>query len=635
MVEDLPAPDERASWGRRLQVWRSRPGQPPWARPALLAITALAAFAYSWQVGSTIEIYYAAAVRSMAHSWHDFVFGAFDPAGTITVDKLPGAFWVQALSVRLFGFHVWSIMLPQAVEGALTVLVLFHAVRRLAGPLAGLVAALVLAASPATMTLDRGNVPDSLMILLVVLAADATVTVILTGRWRSAVLAGLWAALAFQAKMLEAWLILPALGLAYLVAGRGSTMTRLGRIAALGATAAVVSLSYMTFVTLTPAAQRPYEDGSTTNSVFHQVFVYNGFSRVGQASPNATLERTLGTSLFSQSEPPPAANRLLTAGYGHDTGWLLPAGVVAAAAILVSRRRRPRTDLARAGVILWGTWLVVLGVVFTVSTTMNSYYAGALSPAVAALLGIGGALAWEHRRRPAAVALTAGVVLVTVGYAAWLLPPEGTGLPSWLAPAALVLGLAAAALLAWSAWRGPRGATRWRRGRRGGRGRGRDRRPLRRRRGRLSAGRARHPARAGRGQRVGRSQGTRALRHPVPTGGGDRVPPYRLRAGVVTTGTGRFGAGPAWRARLDGGPDLGGGRALHLRDGRRGAPARRLHRDHPVADRRTGQCADFGRVLPPGADRGRKAPRPGRPTSWPIASTCARKRARAGPSPRS
>ena len=389
----------------------------------------------------------------MAHSWHDFVFGAFDPAGTITVDKLPGAFWLQALSVRLFGFHVWSIMLPQAVEGALTVLVLFHAVRRLAGPLAGLVAALVLAASPATVTLDRGNIPDSLMILLVVLAADATVTAILTGRWRSAVLAGFWVALAFQAKMLEAWLMLPALGLAYLVAGRGGTMTRLGRIAALGATAAVVSLSYMTFVTLTPAAQRPYEDGSTTNSIFHQVFVYNGFSRVGQASPNATLERTLGTSLFSQAEPPPAANRLLTAGYGHDTGWLLPAAVVAAAAILVARRRRPRTDLPRAGVILWGTWLVVLGVVFTVSTTMNSYYAGALSPAVAALLGIGGALAWEQRRRPAAVALTAGVVLVSVGYAAWLLPPEGTGLPSWLAPAAVALGLAAAALLVLSAWR--------------------------------------------------------------------------------------------------------------------------------------------------------------------------------------
>jgi 4-amino-4-deoxy-L-arabinose transferase-like glycosyltransferase len=439
-----------------MQVWRSPAGQPAWARPALLAVTALAAFAYSWQVGSTVELYYAAAVRSMAHNWHDFVFGAFDPAGTITVDKLPGALWVQALSVRLFGFHLWALMLPQAVEGALTVLVLFHAVRRLAGPLAGIVAAVVLAASPATMTLDRSNIPDSLMILLVVLAADATVSAILTGRWRSAVLAGIWVALAFQAKMLEAWLILPALGLAYLVAGHGSTMARLGRIAVLGATAAVVSLSYMTFVTLTPAAQRPYEDGSTTNSVFHQVFVYNGFSRVGQASPNETLGRTLGTPLFSQAEPPPAANRLLTADYGRDTGWLLPAAVLAAGAILVARRRRPRTDLPRAGAVLWGTWVDVLAAVFTVSTTMNSYYAAALSPAVAALLGIGGALAWEYRRRPSVQVLTAGVALVTVGYAAWLLPPAGTGLPPWLAPVAVALGLAAAAVLGWSLWRAAR-----------------------------------------------------------------------------------------------------------------------------------------------------------------------------------
>jgi len=96
-------------------------------------VGALAALAYCWQVGATIEIYYAAAVRSMSQSWHDFLLGAFDPAGTISVDKLPGALWVQALSVRLFGYHEWAIMLPQAVEAALTVLVLFHAVRRLAG----------------------------------------------------------------------------------------------------------------------------------------------------------------------------------------------------------------------------------------------------------------------------------------------------------------------------------------------------------------------------------------------------------------------------------------------------------------------------------------------------------------------
>ena len=586
-------PEGPSTWGRRIQVWRSPAGQPAWTRPALLVVAALAAFAYSWHVGSTVELYYAAAVRSMAHSWHDFVFGGFDPAGTITVDKLPGALWVQALSVRLFGVHLWALLLPQAVEGALTVLVLFHAVRRLAGPLAGMVAAVVLAASPATMTLDRGNIPDSLMILLVVLAADATVSALLTGRWRSAVLAGVWVALAFQAKMLEAWLVLPALGLAYLVAGRGSTMARLGRIAALGATAAVVSLSYMTFVTLTPAAQRPYEDGSTTNSVFHQVFVYNGFSRVGQASPNETLGRTLGAPLFFQSEPPPAANRLLTADYGHDTGWLIPAAVLVAGGILVARWRRPRTDLPRAGAVLWGTWLVVLAVVFTFSTTMNSYYAAALSPAVAALLGIGGALAWEYRRRPSVQALTAGVALVTVGYAAWLLPPAGTGLPPWLAPVAAALGLAAAAVLGWSLARGAAV----------GRCRHQPARRLRRRHGRLRVGRPRRAPGTGGSQRVSGGHGARPIRHSVPAREGDRLPPFRLRAAAVAPGPGRPGTGPPRGARVDGGPDLGGGRPVHLRHGRRSPPAGRLHRHHSLAVGCPARGADFGRVLPPGSDR--------------------------------
>jgi 4-amino-4-deoxy-L-arabinose transferase-like glycosyltransferase len=434
-------------------VWRSPAGQPAWARPALLLVAALSGLAYSWQVGSTIEIFYAAAVRSMTESWHNLLFGAFDPSGTITVDKLPGALWVQALSARLFGFHVWSLMLPQAAEGVLTVLVLYHTVRRLAGPPAALVASVVLAASPATMTLDRGNIPDSLMILLLVLAADSTVTAIVHGRWRSVVMVGLWVGLAFQAKMLEAWLVLPALALAYLVAARGTTWARLGRLVAIGATTVVVSLSYMTFVTLTPASQRPYVDGSTSNSVYQQVFDYNGFSRVGQASPNQLLGRTLGTPLFSQAEPPPGWDRLLTRSYGRDTGWLLPAALIAAGGILVARRREPRTDLARAGALLWGTWLVVLAVLFSVSTTMNSYYAGALSPAVAGLLGIGSALAWQRRREAWVAVVTAATVLVTVGYAAWILPTRGTGLPAGLAAAAIVLGLAAVLALALSALR--------------------------------------------------------------------------------------------------------------------------------------------------------------------------------------
>jgi 4-amino-4-deoxy-L-arabinose transferase-like glycosyltransferase len=438
---------EVAPWAWRIQIWRSPPNQPAWARPSLLVVAALAAFAYCWQVGTTIEIYYAAAVRSMSDNWHNFSFGAFDPAGTISLDKLPGSLWVQALSVRLFGFHEWAIMLPQAIEGALTVLVLFHAVRRLAGPLAALIAAFVLAASPATVALDRGNIPDSLMILLVVLAADSTVTLLLTSRWRSAVMIAVWVGLAFQAKMLEAWLLLPALGLAYLLAGRGKIRLRLGRILTMGATVLVVSLSYMTFVALTPSSERPYADGSSTNSIYQQVFVYNGFSRVGQSSPNELLGDTLGTARFALASPPPAWNRLLIGSYGRDTGWLLPVALIAGIAVVVERRRTPRTDPWRAGALLWGVWLIVLGTAFSISTTMNSYYAAALSPAVAALLGLGGALAWRHRERPIVILVSAASVLVTVGYAVWLLPPQGTGLPEWLVPAEIVIGLAAASTL--------------------------------------------------------------------------------------------------------------------------------------------------------------------------------------------
>src|SRR5579859_1724641 len=152
--ETAPAPASgEPRWRRFLTVWRSPADQPAWARPGLLAVAAIAAVAYGWgMAGASVESFYGAAARSMSESWHDFVFGAFDPAGTVTVDKLPGALWVQALSLRVFGFHIWALVLPQVVEGVLTVLVLYRAVRRLAGPAAGpaagLTAAAVLAVTP-------------------------------------------------------------------------------------------------------------------------------------------------------------------------------------------------------------------------------------------------------------------------------------------------------------------------------------------------------------------------------------------------------------------------------------------------------------------------------------------------------
>lgn len=434
---------------RRFAFWLSPDDQPSWARPVLLCLAIVAGVGYGWRMGSSIEIFYAAAVRSMSMSWHNFFFASFDPAATVSVDKLPGAFWIQALSVRLFGVHTWAMALPQVLEGWLTVLVLYRAVRRLAGSIAGIVAALVFAISPATMTLNRGNISDTLLVLLGVLAADSVAMALVTGRHRSVAMAGIWVGLAFQAKMIEAWFVLPALCLTYLVFSNTSIRKRVLQLATMLAITAVVSLSWMAFVFVTPSTQRPYVDGSQNDSIFQQVFDYNGFGRVGKPSPNQLLGRTLDIPFLEAKEPAAALNRLFVGSYGRDTGWLIPLALIMIVVGLVVTWRRPRTDLSRAGIVLWGTWLIVFAAAFSV-TGINSYYLGALSPPIAAVVGIGAALAWQRRQLLVVRIVAFVAVVVTVGYGYWLLPESGTGLPSWLAVVLVAIGACAAiSIVSW------------------------------------------------------------------------------------------------------------------------------------------------------------------------------------------
>jgi 4-amino-4-deoxy-L-arabinose transferase-like glycosyltransferase len=492
--------------------WRSPPDQPPWARPALLAIAALATLTYAWGMnGAALEAFYGAAARSMSSSWHDFFFGAFDPAGTVSVDKLPGALWPQALSLRVFGFHTWAIVLPQVVEGVLTILVLYRAVRRLAGPVAGIVAAAVVATSPVTVALNRGNVADSLLILLIVLAADATsaalgtsfkksgtpdasldtaldrrVTartchqhalhrpttpsliqkrpaaplflkdVLTSGRLRTLLLAGVWVVLAFQAKMTVAWLVLPALAGAYLLAAPLHLRSRLGQLALAGAVTAAVSLSWMTAVSLVPAHDRPYVDGTQNDSVFGQTFDYNGIARLrhgsdvfaGAGHPAPFLVRISQASAGPIHSIAPSWHRLLSGPFGRDDGWLLPAALIAAIAVLASCRRASHSEPLRAAVVLWGLWLIVLGAFFSAGGYPNSYYVAALSPAIGALCGIGVELVWRRRGRLAAQACLAGALLASVAYGIYLLD-GGTNIPGWLVPVAVcaaVVGVLALAM---------------------------------------------------------------------------------------------------------------------------------------------------------------------------------------------
>jgi 4-amino-4-deoxy-L-arabinose transferase-like glycosyltransferase len=424
-------------------------GPNPWPhRIGVLAITVLAAIAYAWSLGQdALEPYYEASVRSMAASEHNFLYGAFDPAGTITLDKLPGALWLQALSVAIFGLHTWAIVLPQVLEGALAVVALDRAVARLAGPAAGLISAAVLAISPAVVALDRGNIGDSLLILLLILAAERVSKAVVTGRTAPLVLAGVWVGLAFQAKMLQAWLILPAFAVTYLLARRTPIADRLRQLGLAGAVTVVVSLAWMALTSITPSGYRPYVDGTTNDSWFEQVFVYNGVGRIGGQTP---LQLLAGQSLGATpalTAIPPSPWRLLEGDLGRDAGWLLPAAVVIAIAILVSRRGQPRTDPIRAAVILWSGWLLLDAIVFSAASSINPYYTAALAPAVAALVGIGASVAWQSRSRLTA-AVAGLVVVVTAGYAFWLLPTAGSAPPPWLRPAAIGLAVVTLAVIA-------------------------------------------------------------------------------------------------------------------------------------------------------------------------------------------
>jgi 4-amino-4-deoxy-L-arabinose transferase-like glycosyltransferase len=457
-IPEATAPDPAAPrWRRALTPWRSPAGQPAWARPALLTIAALAAVAYAWgMAGASVEPFYGAAARSMAGSWHDFMFGAFDPAGTVTVDKLPGALWVQALSLRIFGFHIWALVLPQVIEGVLTVLVLYRAVRRLTGPVAGLAAAAVLAATPITVLLGRGNVSDSLLILLLVLAADAASAALLSGSLRQLLLAGVWVGLAFQTKMIQAWLVLPALAGAYLLAAPAARLrTRCAHVALAGLVTAIVSLSWMTAVSLVPAHDRPYVDGSSNDSVYTQVFDYNGLARLagdwarvaGPPSPILVAAAEKGETLTAATAGiKPGWHRLLTGAFAADGGWLLPAALAAALGVLIARRRQGRRDPLRAAVVLWGGWWLVLAVFFSAGKYINSYYVAALVPAVAALCGTGlaacGSRPWSARVR----LIVAASVLGCAGYGAYLMSGTATG-PVVLTVVAVVLAAAATAQL--------------------------------------------------------------------------------------------------------------------------------------------------------------------------------------------
>ena len=415
--------------------------------------------------------YYAAAVRSMTMSWKNFFFGAFDPGGFISVDKPPAFLWVGALSARIFGYSTWPILLPSSLAGAASVGLLWLIVRRYFGTTAATIAALVLALSPISVAVNRLNLPEPFLLLALLGSAGCVLRSLESRRWWAwTAAAGLLVGVAFNTKMLAAWIPLPALALALVVAmpklSWSALRNLLARLALFAAVTLAVSAAWMITVDSWPASDRPYVGGSTNNTTLDLALGYNGFGRVngesqggggtrpgpsgGQGQPlpggangggpvqgsasgsAATLPNGQGAQAQPQVSPAgrgsqgglrgaggiiagiPSLLRMLDDANGAQIGWLLPFALGGGLVGLWVWRRDPTR---RACALLFLGWVLLYAGVFSYARGIyHAYYTSAMAPGVAALVGIGTVAAAKAIQRHRRWLL---VVIGLVGVSAW------------------------------------------------------------------------------------------------------------------------------------------------------------------------------------------------------------------------
>jgi len=456
-----------------------------WHRFALVGILLLAVFLHFFRLEQEgyANLYYAAAVKSMLTSGHNFFFISFDPGGFVTVDKPPLGLWVQAASAALFGLVEnggISLLLPQAVAGVLSVLLLYHLVRRTFGPTAGLLAVLVLAVTPISVAANRNNTMDSQLVLVLLLAAWAVIRATETGRLRWLLLCTALVGVGFNIKMLQAFLVLPAFYLLYLVAAPVRWWKRPIHLGLATVVLLVVSFAWVVAVDLTPAEARPYVGSSSNNTVMELIVGHNGLARLLPGGRNWMARLGIasapsgsgpspsppdgGSPLPPPGGQPPAPGKGGGSPLSHETGepgllrlfnhqlagqisWLLPlAGLGFLAAAWQTRLRFPFTRRHQS-LLLWAVWLLPMVVFFSVANLFHRYYLEMLAPAIAALVGSGVVALWEDYRRP--------------GWRGWLLPLALVGSAAfeaiilsefpdwsrWLTPLVVGLCLSAAVVL--------------------------------------------------------------------------------------------------------------------------------------------------------------------------------------------
>ncbi|WP_121747377.1 glycosyltransferase family 39 protein, partial [Streptomyces sp. E2N166] len=426
----------------------STPSTPRWSLPALLAILALAAGLYSWNLsGAGLNSFYSAAVLSGTESWKAWFFGSLDAGNFLTVDKPPFALMVMGLSCRLLGYGTWQMMLPLIVAALATIWILHVSVKRVWGHGAAAVAALVLALTPITVAINRDNNPDTLLVFLMVGGAALGLRAVRDGRLPPLLGAAACFGLAFNTKMLQGYIALPAVLVVYVYATDLGWAKRTRNLALAGVTLSVASFWWAAAVSLVPASERPYIGGSTDGTAWDLITGYNGLGRIFGGDGNmGGGGGGGGGGGFSGAA---GIGRMFNDVLGGQISWLLPFAGIALVAGLVLCGRAPRTDLTRAALVLWGGWTVLHYLTFAMAEgTMHPYYTTALAPGIAALCGGGGVMLLRAFRADRRWVWVLPLALGVTGVWAIVLLRRASGWNTWLWPAvAAVMALAIAGLL--------------------------------------------------------------------------------------------------------------------------------------------------------------------------------------------
>ncbi len=423
--------------GLRGLLLRDRAADGAWVLPATAGVMGFAAVLYlvNLTVSGYANVFYSGAAWAASQSWIAWFMGSIDPGNFITLDKPPLATMVMGLSVRLFGVSSASILLPEALMGVATVGLVMATVRRTFGAPASIIAGLVTALTPAAVLIFRYNNPDALLTLLLAGGAYALIRALESDRLRYLALAGALVGLGFETKLLQAFMVLPAFAITYAIAGPGSIRRRIAGLAVAAAAVVVASAWWVIPMTLLPASVRAYVGGSTDGTALNLVLAYDGLGRVFGASVGSVG----GGGGFSGA---PGILRLFNSQLGGQIGWFLPLSAAGLIAGLVSRGRAPRTDIPRAAFLMWGLWLAIDAVVFSLmSGIIHSYYVVVMAPAVGALVGGGTVAMWRARERFPLAGVVLGLAMVgSAGVALVLLDRTPSFVPG--------LGLAVVAVTA-------------------------------------------------------------------------------------------------------------------------------------------------------------------------------------------